>query len=70
MAERQVVRVLMSVVSDGLRVLRSRDGVLISDAQIDERARNITAAVLGLLDVTVPDDYDDCCNDTGGKHVW
>ena len=38
---------LMADVSDGLRVLRNRDGVPLSDAQIRDRAANIVAGLVG-----------------------
>jgi hypothetical protein len=38
---------LINDVADGILVLRSRDGVPITDAQAQERARNIVAGLLG-----------------------
>ena len=38
----------MGIVADGLRVLRTRDGVPLTDEMIDERARNIAAGLTGL----------------------
>jgi hypothetical protein len=41
------VRSLLHDVAEGIRVLQSRDGVMLSEAQIQERARNIVAGLLG-----------------------
>jgi hypothetical protein len=69
--DRRAVKMIMTIVSDGLRVWRTRDGICISDQQIEERSRNIAAAIAGNLDVTIPNDADDCsANSTGGKHGW
>jgi hypothetical protein len=38
---------LVDDVAAGVRVLRTRDGVAVTDDQIAERARNIAAALLG-----------------------
>jgi hypothetical protein len=38
---------LMKLVDDGLRVFRTRDGVRLTDEQIEERTNNIVAALLG-----------------------
>lgn len=41
---------MMTLVDDvaaGVRVLRTRDGVALTDAQIADRARNIAAALIG-----------------------
>lgn len=38
---------LVDDVAQGVRVLRTRDGVALTDAQIADRARNIAAALLG-----------------------
>ena len=38
---------LVDDVAQGVRVLRTRDGVPLTDAQIADRARNIAAALLG-----------------------
>lgn len=45
MASPQLVAALLKDVSDGVRVLRER-GVLLSDAQILERARNIVNGLI------------------------
>jgi len=42
---------LIAVVEAGLRVLKDRDRLPLSDALIRERARNIATALLGLYDV-------------------
>lgn len=42
-----VVRLLLEDVSEGIRVLQTRDGVKLSDDQIVERARNIVAGLIG-----------------------
>ena len=41
------VRLLLQDVAEGIRVLRTRDGVDLSDEQILERARNIVTGLLG-----------------------
>jgi hypothetical protein len=41
------VRHLVKDVADGIRVLQTRDGVDVSDAQILERARNIVTGLIG-----------------------
>jgi len=41
------VRLLLQDVADGIRVLQTRDGVLLSNEQILERARNIVTGLLG-----------------------
>jgi hypothetical protein len=38
---------LLGDVSAGIRVLRARDGITLSDDQIQERARNIVMAIVG-----------------------
>lgn len=38
---------LMKLVDDGLRVFVTRDGVRLTDEQIEERTNNIVAALLG-----------------------
>lgn len=38
---------LLRDVSEGIRVLQSRDGVAVSEAQIWERARNIVMGLIG-----------------------
>jgi hypothetical protein len=38
---------LLDDVSAGIRVLRARDGITLSDDQIQERARNIVMAIVG-----------------------
>lgn len=38
---------LIKAIADGVRVLRSRDAVAISEELVLERARNIAAAILG-----------------------
>ena len=46
-----LVNVLRADLAAGLRVLRERDRLPISDAQIRERANNLTMAILGSYDV-------------------
>jgi len=41
------VAALVSDVSAGLRVLRTRDGVPLTEAQVSDRARNIVAGLIG-----------------------
>jgi hypothetical protein len=41
------VRLLLEDVSEGIRVLQTRDGVSLSEDQIVERARNIVAGLIG-----------------------
>jgi hypothetical protein len=42
-----VARQLLDDVAAGIRVLRTRDGVELSDTQVIERARNIVAGLIG-----------------------
>lgn len=46
--EREEAEETVAVVADGLRVLRTRDGVPLTDEMIDERARNIAAGLTGI----------------------
>src|SRR3954451_12964954 len=46
-----VFRDLIEVVSRGIRVMRERDGVLLEESQIEERSRNIVAALTALYEV-------------------
>lgn len=46
--ERAEAEETVAIVADGLRVLRTRDGVPLTDDMIDERARNIAAGLTGL----------------------
>jgi hypothetical protein len=41
------VRLLLQDVAEGIRVLQTRDGIKLTNAQILERARNIVAGLLG-----------------------
>ncbi|HTB57014.1 MAG TPA: hypothetical protein VLC06_04030 [Polyangia bacterium] len=41
------VRLLLQDIAEGIRVLRTRDSVDLSDEQILERARNIVTGLLG-----------------------
>ena len=41
------VRLLLQDVASGIRVLQSRDGIILTDEQILERARNIVAGLIG-----------------------
>lgn len=45
-AERQQVDAAVSVVADAIRVLRTRDGVALTDEQCEERARNAVTALV------------------------
>ena len=45
------VEEVVSVLEEGLRVLRLRDGLPISDALVSERARNIVTALLGCFEL-------------------
>ena len=49
------VRLLLQDVADGIRVLRARDGLDISDDQILERARNIVTGLVGNYRITSRD---------------
>ena len=44
-ADRDLER-LIDIVASGIRILRTRDGVPVTDAQCTERARNIVSAVI------------------------
>lgn len=46
--EREEAEETVAIVADGLRVLRTRDGVPLTDDMIDERARNIAAGLTGI----------------------
>jgi hypothetical protein len=41
------VRLLLQDVAEGIRVLQTRDGVELTEQQIQERARNIVAGLVG-----------------------
>jgi hypothetical protein len=41
------VRLLLEDVAAGIRVLKTRDGVAVTDEQVLERARNIVAGLIG-----------------------
>ena len=41
------MRLLLDDVAAGIRVLQTRDGIALSDAQVLERARNIVAGLMG-----------------------
>src|SRR5688572_2813979 len=41
------VRLLLQDIAEGIRVLQTRDGVEVSEEQIQERARNIVTGLLG-----------------------
>ncbi len=41
------LRQLLRDVADGIRVLQTRDGLHVTEAQITERARNIVAGLMG-----------------------
>ena len=47
---------LLEDVSAGIRVLRARDGISLSDDQIVERARNIVMAIIGNYRIESLDD--------------
>jgi hypothetical protein len=42
---------LVRQIEEGIRVLRIRDGMALTEAQIHERAANIVTALVGLYDV-------------------
>lgn len=44
---------LMKDVRAGLSVLKGRDGIPLTDAQIEERTRNIVAGLIGNYQITV-----------------
>jgi hypothetical protein len=56
MRQRDLVRRLIDDLSAGIRVLRDRDGLDLSEDLIRERASNLAAAVLGNYDVRCLDD--------------
>jgi hypothetical protein len=41
------VRLLVEDVAEGIRVLKTRDGIKLSEDQVIERARNIVAGLIG-----------------------
>jgi hypothetical protein len=49
------IRLLLQDVAEGLRVLRTRDGVPLTNEQIIERARNIVAGLLGNFSIRALD---------------
>ena len=51
MRHEELTRKLINDLSAGLRVLRDRDGLVLSDDLIGERAANLAAAVLGNYEV-------------------
>jgi hypothetical protein len=51
-----LARQLIDDLSAGIRVLRERDGLVLSDELISERAANIAAAVLGNYELRSLDD--------------
>jgi hypothetical protein len=51
MRHQDLVRRLIDDLSAGIRVLRDRDGLVLSDDLIRERASNLAAAVLGNYEV-------------------
>jgi hypothetical protein len=46
-ATQPTVRLLLQDIAEGIRVLQTRDGVEVSEEQIQERARNIVTGLLG-----------------------
>lgn len=46
MASDALISALMKDVAEGLEVLRARDGVELTDAQIEERCRNIVTGLV------------------------
>jgi hypothetical protein len=56
MRHQELVRRLIDDLSAGIRVLRDRDGLVLSDDLIRERASNLAAAVLGNYEVRSLDD--------------
>ena len=57
---------LVVIVGDGIRILRTRDGVPLTDEQINERARNIVAALVGNYDVK---EIIETCSDYGAEVI-
>lgn len=47
--EREEAMQTVAIVADGLRVLRTRDGVPLTEDMIEERARNIAAGLIGMV---------------------
>ena len=48
---RSFVDELVAQVEEGIRVLRIRDGLALTEAQVHERAANIVTGLVGLYDV-------------------
>lgn len=46
---------IVDIVRQGVRVLATRDQVPITEAQVDERARNIAAGILASFDLYCPE---------------
>jgi hypothetical protein len=49
-------KTLVTIIYEGLKVLVVRDCICVPDAILRERANNIAAAILGNLDVSLPED--------------
>ena len=45
MSDREFTEKLLSAMRDGLRVFVTRDGIDLSEGQIEERARNLVQAI-------------------------
>lgn len=56
MTSRQVAALLVADIAEGVRVLRTRDGVPLTDEQVDDRARNIVAGLVGNYAIRSLDD--------------
>jgi hypothetical protein len=48
---RSFAKELVDQVEEGIRVLRIRDGMAVTEAQVHERAANIVTGLMGLYDV-------------------
>lgn len=59
---------LLVDVSEGIRVLQSRDGILLSEGQILERARNIVMGLVGNYRIeSLEGDLDGVANSNGAS---
>ena len=54
--DKQAQKEFVKYIADGIRVLKTRDSVPISDLQIAERANNIAAILLSMYCVEEPCD--------------
>jgi hypothetical protein len=62
------IRLLLEDIAAGIRVLQTRDGVPLSDAQIIERARNIVAGLIGNYKIHALDAHDRAARDLRVMH--